>query len=93
LIPQLEGILAQNDAEVWLERFRSAEIPCGPINALDETLNDPHVRARGMVFEMEHPVGAIQMLGSPFHLSDTPPTYRRRPPLLGEHTTEVLAEL
>ncbi len=93
LIAMLDSIFAQNDADYWLERLRSAEIPCGPINALDETLNDPHTLARGMVFEMEHPAGAIKLLGSPLHLSDTPPTYRRRPPLLGEHTEEVLAEL
>ncbi len=93
LIPTLEKILMQNEAELWLERLRAAEIPCGPINALDETLSDPHVLSRGMVFEMEHPVGALKMLGSPLHLSDTPVTYRRRPPLLGEHTQEVLAEI
>jgi crotonobetainyl-CoA:carnitine CoA-transferase CaiB-like acyl-CoA transferase len=93
LIPMLDGIFARNDADHWLERLRAAEIPCGPINALDETLNDPHTLARGMVFEMEHPAGAIKMLGSPLHLSESPPTYRRRPPLLGEHTEEVLKEL
>jgi formyl-CoA transferase/CoA:oxalate CoA-transferase len=93
LIPLLEKILVENDADTWLERFRAAEIPCGPINALDETLNDPHVQARGMVFQMEHPAGSIRMLGSPLRLSDTPVTYRRRPPLLGEHTDEVLAEM
>ena len=93
LIPMLEKILIQNEAEFWLERLREAEIPCGPINALDETLSDPHVLSRGMVFEVEHPVGTLRMLGSPLHLSDTPVTYRRRPPLLGEHTQEVLAEI
>ncbi|HLF28828.1 MAG TPA: CaiB/BaiF CoA-transferase family protein [Anaerolineae bacterium] len=92
LIPILEAIFIQNDAASWLERLRAAEIPCGPINALDETLKDPHVRARGMVLEIEHPAGPIKMLGSPLHLSDTPVTYRRHPPLLGEHTHEVLAE-
>jgi len=93
LIPVLETIFVQHDAAHWLERLRAAEIPCGPINALDETLSDPHVLARGMVFAMEHPVGTIKMLGSPLHLSDTPVTYRRRPPLLGEHTEEVMQEL
>jgi formyl-CoA transferase/CoA:oxalate CoA-transferase len=52
------------------------------------------MRARGFVVEQEHPtLGALQLLASPLHLSDTPTTYRRPPPLLGEHTDEVLAEL
>ena len=93
LIPMLERVFAHNDAEFWLARLRAADIPCGPINTLDETLTDPHVLSRGMVLEMEHPVGPIRMLGSPLHLSDTPVTFRRRPPLLGEHTEEVLAEI
>ena len=93
LIPMLEAVFRQNDAEFWLAHLRSADIPCGPINALDETLNDPHVLARGMLVEVEHPVGPIKMLGSPLHLSGTPVTYRRRPPLLGEHTGEVLKEI
>jgi crotonobetainyl-CoA:carnitine CoA-transferase CaiB-like acyl-CoA transferase len=93
LIDLLENIFAQQDAEYWLERIRSAEIPCGAINALDEALNDPHIQHRGLIIEMEHPLGMIKMLGSPLHLSETPVTYRRRPPLLGEHTREIISEL
>ncbi len=92
LVPILEAALAQQNADFWLEKLRTAEIPCGPINALDETLNDPQIHHRGMIVELEHPVGLLKMLGSPLHLADTPVTYRRRPPLLGEHTEEVLAE-
>ena len=93
LIAILEPLFLQHDADYWLERIRAAEIPCGPINALDETLNDPQIIHRGMIVEFEHPMGAIKALGSPLHLSDTPVTYRRKPPLLGEHTEEVLREL
>lgn len=93
LIAILEPLFLQHDADYWLERIRNAEIPCGPINTLDETLNDPQIQHRGMIVEFEHPMGAIKALGSPLHLSDTPVTYRRRPPLLGEHTEEVLREL
>jgi formyl-CoA transferase/CoA:oxalate CoA-transferase len=92
LIALLEPIFARQDAEYWLERIRSADIPCGPINTLDEALKDPHVQFRGMVIELEHPEGTVKMLGSPLRLSETPVTYRRRPPLLGEHTEEVLRE-
>lgn len=93
LIPILEAALTQQDADYWLEKLRAAEIPCGPINALDETLNDPQIQHRGMIIELEHPVGLLKMLGSPLHLADTPVTYRRRPPLLGEHTQEILVEV
>ena len=93
LIGRLEGIFAQQDAEYWLEKIRTAEIPCGAINALDEALNDSHVQQRGMIVEMEHPLGMLKMLGNPLHLSETPVTYRRRPPLLGEHTEEIISKL
>lgn len=92
LIAMLENIFIQKDAEHWLERIRSVDIPCGPINTLDEALRDPQVQHRGMVVDLEHPMGTIKVLGSPLRLSDTPVTYRRRPPLLGEHTEEVLRE-
>ena len=93
LIAILERVLIEHEADYWLERLRAAEIPCGPINTLDETLNDPQIKHRGMIVELEHPVGALKMLGSPLHLEGTPVSYRRRPPLRGEHTEEILAEL
>ncbi len=90
----LEAIFVTQPAEHWLSMFRPLGIPCGPINHLDETLNDPHIQARGMVLTMEHPVaGEIQMLGNPMHLSDTPVSYRLAPPTLGQHTEEVLQDL
>lgn len=92
LVAMLESLFSTGDAEQWLEKIRGADIPCGPINTLDETLSDPHVRHRGAVIEMEHPMGMIKMLGSPLRFSDNPVTYRRRPPFLGEHTSEVLGE-
>lgn len=92
LIAVLESIFIQKEAEHWLKKIQSADIPCGPINSLDEALDDPHVQQRGMLVEFEHPMGVIKVLGSPLRLSGTPVTYRRRPPLLGEHTEEVLRE-
>ncbi len=90
----LEAIFVTQPAEHWLSMFRPLGIPCGPINHLDETLNDPHIQARGMVLTMDHPVaGEIQMLGNPMHLSDTPVSYRLAPPTLGQHTEEVLQDL
>lgn len=90
----LEAIFITQPAEYWLNIFRPLGIPCGPINHLDETLNDPHIQARGMVQTMQHPVaGEIHMLGNPMHLSETPPSYRLAPPTLGQHTEEVLRQL
>ena len=92
LIAMLEALFSREDADWWLEKIRSVDIPCGPINSLDEALNDPHVQHRGMVVELEHPMGPVKVMGSPLRLDGTPVTYRRRPPLLGEHTEEVLGE-
>lgn len=93
LMSRLEPLVLQHAAAHWLDRLRAAEIPCGAINALDEALNDPQIQQRGMIVAFEHPVGPIKTLATPLHLAETPVTYRRRPPLLGEHTAEVLAAM
>jgi crotonobetainyl-CoA:carnitine CoA-transferase CaiB-like acyl-CoA transferase len=94
LVSLLEQILAARDAGSWLERLRAAGIPCGPINEVDETLNDPHIQARGMIVELLHPsAGPVRSLGNPVHLGDTPVSYRLPPPTLGQHTEEVLTGL
>ena len=94
LIAHIERILAERNAAEWLDQFAANEIPAGPINFPDETLADPHLQARGMIVELEHPLaGLVRSIGSPLHLSDTPPTYRRYPPRLGEQTGEILQEL
>ena len=93
LVTQLQAIFETQDAATWLERLEAADIPCGPINFVDETLNDPHLLARGFIVALEHSVGTVKSVGNPIHLSATPVTYRRPPPLLGQHTAEVLADL
>jgi crotonobetainyl-CoA:carnitine CoA-transferase CaiB-like acyl-CoA transferase len=94
LIPLLQEIIQTQEADYWLERFTEAGIPCGPINFVDEILADPQLLARGMIVELEHPlVGMVRSLGNPVHLSQTPVSYRRPPPLLGEHNVEILSSL
>lgn len=88
----LASVFVQQEADYWLEKLLKADIPSGPVNAIDEALNDPQVQNRGMIVDFEHPMGEVKQLGNPLHLSETPVTYRRRPPLLGEHTEEVLRE-
>ncbi|RME83822.1 MAG: CoA transferase [Caldilineae bacterium] len=90
----LQEIFATQPAEYWLEKLRAVKIPCGPINEVDEILNDPHIQARGMIVELRHPVaGTVKSLGNPMHLSHTPASYRLPPPLLGQHTEEILDSL
>jgi crotonobetainyl-CoA:carnitine CoA-transferase CaiB-like acyl-CoA transferase len=94
LIALLEEILTTRDAEHWIEDLVAAGIPAGPINFPDQTLNDPHIVARGMIVELEHPLtGLVRSIGVPIHFSATGPTYRRPPPRLGEHNAEIGREL
>lgn len=94
LIPLLAERLAQRDADEWVEIFVAAGIPAGPINFPDQTLTDEQILARGMVVELEHPLlGLVRSIGNPIAASDRGPTYRRPPPLLGEHNDEIRREL
>lgn len=94
LIETLEPVLVTRSADEWIESLVAEGIPAGPINFPDDTLTDPHILARGMVVELEHPlIGAVRSLASPFHYAHGGPTYRRHPPVLGEHNAEIRAEL
>ncbi len=78
----------------WLAALEAAKVPCGPINDLAEVFADPQVSARGMTVDLPHPLaGSVRLVGSPMKFSATPVQYRRAPPLLGEHTDQVLREL
>jgi crotonobetainyl-CoA:carnitine CoA-transferase CaiB-like acyl-CoA transferase len=91
LVELIEALTAAQSRAHWLALFDANEIPCGPINNYEEVTRDPQVLARQMVLDTEHPtLGRIRTLGSPLKLSATPPDPRRRAPLLGEHTVEVL---
>ena len=93
LAARIEAITATKPRAHWLELFDANNIPCGPINDYSQVFQDPQVLARELVVDVEHPtLGAIRALGSPIKLSATPPDVRRRAPLLGEHTEEVMTE-
>ncbi len=93
LVPLLAERMGQRPRAVWLSALDAAGVPCGPINDLADVFADPHVRARGMVLTMAHPLQpGLELVASPMKLSATPVTLRRPPPLLGEHTDQVLAE-
>jgi crotonobetainyl-CoA:carnitine CoA-transferase CaiB-like acyl-CoA transferase len=83
--------LGRDVVEAWLGKLKAAGIPCGRINSVKQALDDPHTQARQMVETIEHPtVGALRMLGIPFKFSGTPAAVRRAPPVLGQHTEEIL---
>jgi len=93
LIGLISGILLTEDAEHWLSRLQEANIPCAPINSVPEILSDPHYVARGNIVEIPYHGRMLRLLASPIRLADTPPTFRLPPPLLGEHTDEILASV
>ena len=94
LIPLLQDAFAGRDTDSWLAALREAGIPCGPVQAIDEVFGDPQVVARDMVWDAPHPsAGQVRLAASPLKLSATPVAYRLPPPLLGEHTEEILTEL
>jgi len=85
----------QRPAAEWIAAFQQAGIPTGPIKTVAEVLDDdPHVRAREMVVDVEHPlIGPMKTLGIPVKLSETPGAITRAAPTLGQHSEEILAEL
>ena len=94
LVPMLEEIMKGRRKYDWLPALEAAKVPCGAINNLAEVFADPHVRERGMVHEWQHPLaGALNLVGSPIKLSGTPVRTDLPPPLLGQHTHEVLSEV
>lgn len=85
---------ATKTRDEWIKALRDADIPCGPVNSIEEALQDPQVIYREMVTEVVHPLlGKIKQLGIPIKFSETPCKSISSPPLYGQHTTEVLENL
>jgi formyl-CoA transferase len=94
LVTVLNEVFATRDADAWLERLRAAGLPCGPINTVSDVFAHPQVEARNLVVEAEHPTaGPLRFPGFPYKLLGTPARVRRPPPLLGQHTEEILTEM
>jgi succinate---hydroxymethylglutarate CoA-transferase len=89
----IAAALAADTAENWLAKLKAVGVPCGRINSVAEALADPQTAARQMVKTVQHPaVGELKLVGPPYKFSGTPASLRRPPPVLGEHTEEILTE-
>jgi crotonobetainyl-CoA:carnitine CoA-transferase CaiB-like acyl-CoA transferase len=94
LVPVLADLLRTRSKHDWLAALESAKVPCGAINNLADVFADPQVQARQMTIAVPHPLSdTLRLVASPMKLAATPVQVRRPPPLLGQHTDEVLSEL
>jgi formyl-CoA transferase len=94
LVPLLAAIFRTAPAATWLQRLERAGVPAGKIKSVGEALESEHLRARGAIVTVNHPTaGPMRMVGPPIRLSGTPAEAAAPPPLLGEHTDEVLTKL
>ena len=93
LLDILGKLFRGRESRVWLEILQEAEVPCAPVQTIDQVFSDPQVIHRGMLAEIEHPsAGKVKMAGIPVKFSATPAGFHLPPPRLGEHTQSVLAE-
>ena len=94
LVEQLAPIFSSGRRDDWLRRLIEKDVPAAPINTLDEVFDDPQVREYGFPVEVEHPkMGKMKLIGNAVDMSRTPPSIERPPPVLGEHTQEILSSL
>lgn len=92
-IATVQQLLLARGTEEWLRALREADVPAGPINTIDKVFDDEQVQARGMRMSLTHPLaGEVPLLANPVRFSASPIEYRHAPPLLGQHTEEVLRE-
>jgi crotonobetainyl-CoA:carnitine CoA-transferase CaiB-like acyl-CoA transferase len=94
LVPLLAEMVRARGRDEWIALLEAQGVPCGPINNLDEVFENEQVRARGMQVDLPHPAaGKVKLVRSPMKMSALPSTSELAPPLLGQHTDEVLAEV
>ncbi|MFZ6846043.1 CaiB/BaiF CoA transferase family protein [Undibacterium sp. RuTC16W] len=94
LVPLLADMVQRKTKQEWIDLLEAAGVPCGPINSLDEVFDNPQVIARQMQMDLPHPsAGNVKLVGSPMRMSVTPTVYPLAPPLLGQHTDQVLQDL
>jgi len=93
LVPLVAEVMRTRRQREWLDLLEPLGVPCGPINRLDQVFAEPQLAARGLRMDLKHPLaGTVPQVGTPIRFSATAPDYERPPPLLGEHTAEVLRQ-
>ena len=91
LVPLIRQATVFKTTAEWVAQLEAVGVPCGPINDLAQVFADPQVQARGLAMQLPHALaGLVPQVASPIRLSETPVEYRNAPPLLGEHTQQVL---
>ena len=94
LVPVLAEIFGKRTTADWVSALDAAGVPCGPINTLSQAFAEPQAQARGMKFTLPHPLaGEVPLIGSPMKFSGTPIKHELPPPLLGQHSDEILCGL
>jgi len=94
VVAAIAEVMRSRPRDWWLRELEAVGVPCGPINAIDQVFDDPHVQARGMRIAMDHKASgrSVDLIGSPIKMSATPPAYRHAPPACGENGDAVLAD-
>jgi len=94
LVPLIRQATVFKTTAEWVTQLEAVGVPCGPINDLAQVFADPQVQARGLAMQLPHALaGLVPQVASPIRLSETPVEYRNAPPLLGEHTRQVLEQV
>ncbi len=94
LVPLLAAMIKTRTRDDWISSLESVGVPCGPINDIGDVFDNPQVRARGVAIEMAHPAaGKVRLVRSPMMLSATPIQATLPPPMLGQHTEQILREV
>jgi crotonobetainyl-CoA:carnitine CoA-transferase CaiB-like acyl-CoA transferase len=94
LLASLQQRFDEETRDAWLDKFAKAGIPAAPINSVPEALRDAQALARGLIVKIEHPaLREVRSIANPVNFSDLPVSYRLPPPMLGEHSEEILRSL
>lgn len=96
ITPTLRQMTVMKTTEEWVEGLAPLGVPCAPVNTVPQAFEDPQIQHREMAITLDHPAsgdGKCHLIGNPIKLSETPVTYRRPPPMVGEHTEEILEEM
>ena len=94
LVPLLAEMVLRQSRDFWIEQLEAVGVPCGPINNLDDVYSNPQVLARGIVTEVPHPTaGTVKLVRNPMRLSASPADNAVAPPLLGQHTDDIVRDL